>query len=311
MKNKSQFLMFGLLFSTHTYAITLENDFFDFNTYGHVGSDFGSKFNYYYNDQTKIISKSSVKNYDESYRASLDSAYIDHSLDKDWKLRIGKLPLIDNVDYQKLGEDIKKIAIDDKINNYDGVNLRYTTNTGLGHVFVNNILGRYKTTKDDDSFYDSVVGTSVTLREDNYKFRVGHSIIEPNIKQLSQAEDSQHSNGTISSIEITYGNEFFKHSNEVVKKNYSNDNKVVDTFRTNIEYRVSDLITPYTEYKEEFDQWKNGQKIIAGGFKYKFLKNVIIANDYKKIYRTFSDYEVVNQNSNDEIVISLGLTLEY
>lgn len=308
MKNISRFFFVGLLFSTHTYAISLENDFFDFNTYGQVGSDFGSNFNYYYDDKTKIVSKSSVKNYDQSYKAALDSAYMDRSLTKGWNLRVGKLPLIDTVDYQKLGEDIKKITIDDKINNYDGLNVRYNTPTDLGHLYVNNIYGRYKTSKDDDSYYDNVAGSSITLKDEEYKFRIGHSLIEPSMKKLNTG-DATH--GMISSMEFNYIFDSFKHSNEIVKKNYYDNDKVIHSFKTNLEYTVNTRFKPYTEYQEEYDQWQNGQKVWKGGVKLNLYKNFNIVTDYKKVYRTYSSYENIAQESNAESIVSLGMTLKY
>jgi hypothetical protein len=241
MKITKNLFFIGLMTSSSSFAFTVENDLYDFNTYGSVEKDFGSKFNYYYDKKTKIVSKSSVKPYDDSFRASLDSAYVDRSLDKSWKLRVGRLPLIDTVDYQKLGEDIKKIAIDDKINSYDGFNIRYKEATSFGDIYLNNIMGRFKTTRDEESYYDNVVGGSVSLKTDKYKFRIGQTLIQPNFSRPQDDMDETHNKGTISSVEFNYKVSFFKHSNEFVQKNYYNDDKTINVVKSNVSYiyRVS------------------------------------------------------------------------
>lgn len=291
-------------------AISIENDFFDFNTYGQVGGDFGGNFNYYYDDNTQIISKSSVKPLDESYKGNLDSAYVDRKISSKWNVRVGRLQLIDNVDYQKIGEDIKKITINDKITNYDGLNIRYKQNFDDGDLFVNNIMGRFKTSRDDDNYYDNVVGSNFVWKTPEYRIRFGHSLIEPNIKKVNN-DETTHSKGMISSIEFNYFFGDFKHSNEVVKRNYYNDEKVIHSFKTNLSYSGLGNVTPYAEYVQELDQWSNGQQVVSGGFLFKVKENLNITSDCKKIYTTYSDYEDVNQNSNLNLVLNLGLTLKY
>lgn len=304
-------VLLGLFVSIPTFAITLENDFYDFNTYGSVGKDFGSNFNYYYDKKTKIVSKSSVKPYDETFRASLDSAYVNRNIDSSWKLRVGRLPLIDTVDYQKLGEDIKKIAIDDKINNYDGLNIRYKETTSFGDIYVNNIMGRFKTTKDDESYYDNVVGGSISLKTEDYKFRIGHTLIQPNFSRPQGEQEDGHNKGVISSVEFNYVVSHFKHSNEYVKKTYYNDEKTINVIKSNVSYVASMKIKPFTEFQQEMDQWNNGQRVFSSGLQYNVYENFEIRSDYKKIYRTYSDGQDVNQHSNSQSVISLGLTLKY
>lgn len=304
-------VLLGLFVSIPTFAITLENDFYDFNTYGSVGKDFGSNFNYYYDKKTKIVSKSSVKPYDETFRASLDSAYVNRNIDSSWKLRVGRLPLIDTVDYQKLGEDIKKIAIDDKINNYDGLNIRYKETTSFGDIYVNNIMGRFKTTKDDESYYDNVVGGSISLKTEDYKFRIGHTLIQPNFSRPQGEQEDGHNKGVISSVEFNYVVSHFKHSNEYVKKTYYNDEKTINVIKSNVSYVASMKIKPFTEFQQEIDQWNNGQRVFSSGLQYNVYENFEIRSDYKKIYRTYSDGQDVNQHSNSQSVISLGLTLKY
>lgn len=304
-------VLLGLFVSLPTFAITLENDFYDFNTYGSVGKDFGSNFNYYYDKKTKIVSKSSVKPYDETFRASLDSAYVNRNIDSSWKLRVGRLPLIDTVDYQKLGEDIKKIAIDDKINNYDGLNIRYKETTSFGDIYVNNIMGRFKTTKDDESYYDNVVGGSISLKTEDYKFRIGHTLIQPNFSRPQGEQEDGHNKGVISSVEFNYVVSHFKHSNEYVKKTYYNDEKTINVIKSNVSYVASMKIKPFTEFQQEMDQWNNGQRVFSSGLQYNVYENFEIRSDYKKIYRTYSDGQDINQHSNSQSVISLGLTLKY
>lgn len=301
----------GLLVSTPTFALTLGNDFYDFNTYGSVGNDFGSNFNYYYDQKTKVVSKSSVKPYENTFKASLDSAYVDRNIDKSWKVRVGRLPLIDNVDYQKLGEDIKTIAIDDKVNNYDGLNIRYKEETSLGDLYLNNIMGRFKTTKDDESYYDNVVGGSVSLKTEDYKFRIGHTLIQPNFSRPQDDMEEGHNKGMISSVEFNYVINHFKHSNEFIQKTYYNDDKNINVVKTNVSYIGSSKIKPFTEFQQEMDQWNNGQRVFSGGLQYNVYENFEIRSDYKKIYRTYSDGQDVNQQSISQSVITLGLTLKY
>ncbi len=297
------------LLSFNTYAISIENDNFDFNTFGQVGTDFGSNFNYYYNENTKVVSKSTMKTIDKSYQGNLDSAYVSQKISSNWTLRVGKMPLIDNVDYQNLGEDIKKIAIDDKINNYDGTNVRYKKTYNSGDLHVSNILGRIKTTRNNDDYYDNVVGSNFIWKSPDYRVRLGHSIIEPNIgkNRLNSHADSS---GMITSAEINYYWNNLKHSNEVIRKNYYYNDKEIHTFKTNVSY-YGNNITPYAEYIQEFDQWENGQQVFASGIQLKVKDYLEIKSDCKKIYRTFSDYDNYNQNSNEDLVLSLGLTLKY
>lgn len=311
MKNKVNLFLVGLFISTPTFAITVENDLYDFNTYGSVGDDFGSNFNYYYDKDTKIVSRNSVKPYDETFRASLDSAYVDRSINKSLKVRVGRLPLIDSVDYKKIGEDIKTIAIDDKVNSYDGLNISYKESTPVGDLYFNNIMGRFKTTRDEESYYDNVVGGSVSLKLDDYKFRIGHTLIQPNFSSPQSDTDDSHTKGVISSVEFDYVVNHIKHSNEYVQKNYYNDDKTINAVRSNISYIGLLKLKPFTEFQQEMDQWNNGQRIFSGGLQYSVFKNVEIRSDYKKIYRTYSDGQYLNQQSSNESLISLGLTVKY
>lgn len=308
--NKIIFCAVTLLGSQQSQAISIANDLFDFNTYGQVGTDFGSNFNYYYDEKTKIVSKSSVKNYDQRYKGAIDSAYVDRKVNSNWNVRVGKLPLIDNVDYQKLGEDIKKITIDDKINNYDGINLRYKKSLDDGDLYVSNIMGRFKTTRDEDSYYDNVIGSNIVFKHDYYKLRFGHSIIEPSVNKRD-LNYSEHSKGQISSVEFNYYMGDFKHSNEIIKKNYYYDEKVINSFRTNLSYSGVQNVTPFAEFVQEMDQWNNGQQVFSSGLQFQFKDNLKVTSNCKKIYRTYSDYEDVNQDSNQDLVLSLGLTLKY
>lgn len=304
LKNKYVFIAASFLLTNQTFSkIEIDNENLNFKTYGNVQGEFVSKFDYNYNEN-KIIGKTVVKNIGNSYNVVFDSLYSEKKIGENNKIKFGLLPLINEIDYFKLSDDLS-ILSDNKIKNYNGFNLITNKNIFDQQVFFNNIIGFYEN-NDEKSYYENIIGSSVTFKNKFYKIRLGHSIIEPKIKEYNNL-----AKGTLSSFEFNYKNKYFSHSNEVIRKSYSIDNSV-EMYNTRIDYLgINNLIEDhkfklYSVYKTEKNNNFNGYKKITNGIEYNPIKNIILTSNYENKTKFFNSIEYKNEN-----YFNIGLNLIY
>lgn len=281
--------------------IQINNDYLNFNTFGNLEQGFGSKFDYNYKN-TNLKGKTSVNIYNDKKTVEFDSLYAENQFNSNTKMRVGKLPLIDDIDYFKLGQDINYLG-EQKINNYEGLNLIHKTEMGDQTFLSNNIIGRYENTANNTIYHENILGSSLTIKNDLYKIRFGHSLIEPDIDNVEL--NSFDVKGTLTSFEFNYKNDYFYNSNEYVKKVYSTD-KIIHSFDTKFEYLKLGRITPYSEYKIEVDQFNTGNKKILSGFDYKTSNNFILSGYYERKIDLITDAE-----TNFDNVFNLGVNFYY
>ncbi len=247
--------------------INVENDTFGLNTYGNIKEGFGGKFNYNY-DKFKIKGKTKIENKNEvnlsNYKIDMSSFYAESAItdNENNKLRFGILPLIDEIDYQRISEDLNNLG-EKKITSYEGINFTHNEKLFKQDFTLNNIAGRYKNSKDDETFYENVLGTNISMKNYFYKFSLSHSIIEPEIK----TEPNFSLKGNITSFNFDYKNDFIKTKNEYAYKTYG-DSKTVDSFDTKLEFLDFNKFVPYTNYNTEYDNLGIGNKKIIAGLAY-------------------------------------------
>ena len=301
MNKKILILLISMNSSLSMASIQINNDYLNFNTFGNLEQGFGSKFDYKYKN-TKLKGKTSVNIYNDKKTVAFDSLYAENQVNLNTKMRVGKLPLIDDIDYFKLGQDINYLG-EQKINNYEGLNIIYNTSIGNHTLFSNNIIGRYENTANNIMYYENILGSSLTIKNDLYKIRFGHSIIEPDIDNVELNYFDV--KGTLSSFEFNYKNDYFSHSNEYIKKVYSTE-KIINSFDTKIEYLKLGKIKPYSKYKIEVDQFNTGNKKILSGFDYKTSNNFILSGYYERKIEIINDSEPKFDN-----IFNIGVNFHY
>ena len=75
------------------------NDQFQFSSYGSLNSNIGSNFNYLVDDGTKFYGESTINYSNERYLGTFDNLYFSKIINKNLKIKAGKLRLKDNLDY--------------------------------------------------------------------------------------------------------------------------------------------------------------------------------------------------------------------
>ncbi len=282
--------------------INVENDTFGLNTYGNIKEGFGGKFNYNY-DKFKIKGKTKIYNKNEvdfsNYKIDMSSLYAESSINDNNKLRIGLLPLIDEIDYQKISEDLNDLG-ENKITSYEGVNFTHNEKLFNQDFTLNNIAGRYKNSRDNKNFYENVLGINISIKDNFYKFSLSHSIIEPEIK----TEPNFSLKGNITSFNFDYKNDFIKTKNEYAYKTYGN-NKTVDSFDTKLEFLDFNKFIPYTNYNTEYDNLGSGNTNVIAGLEYSHNNYLSIDGFIKKELK-FNEIE-----KNIDKSLSLSLNLKY
>lgn len=307
LNNKYIFTALAFLLTTQTFSkIEINNDNMNFKTYGNSQGEFVSKFDYNYNDN-KIIGKTVVKNFEDNYNVMFESLYTEKTLGKNNKIKFGILPLINEIDYFKLSDDLS-ILSDNKIKNYNGINLTTNKNIFNQQVFLNNIVGFYEN-KNENSYYENIIGSSLTIKNKFYKIRLGHSIIEPKIKEIDEYNNLK--KGMLSSFEFNYRNKYFSHTNEFIKKSYSINNSV-EMYTTRVDYLgINNLIKDskfkiYSIYKTEKNNDFNGYKKITNGIEYNPIKDVILTSNYENKTKFFKSIDY-----NSENYFNIGLNFNY
>jgi len=282
--------------------INVENDTFGLNTYGNIKEGFGGKFNYNY-DKFKIKGKAKIDNKNKvdfsNYKIDMSSLYAESSINDNNKLRIGLLPLIDEIDYQKISEDLNDLG-ENKITSYEGVNFTHNEKLFNQDFTLNNIAGRYRNSRDNKNFYENVLGINISIKDNFYKFSLSHSIIEPEIK----TEPNFSLKGNITSFNFDYKNDFIKTKNEYAYKTYGN-NKTVDSFDTKLEFLDFNKFIPYTNYNTEYDSLGSGNTNIIAGVEYSHNNYLSIDGFIKKELK-FNEIE-----KNIDKSLSLSLNLKY
>jgi len=300
------------------------NDRFQFSSYGSLNSNIGSNFNYLVDDGTKFYGESTINYSNERYLGTLDNLYFSKTINKNLKIKAGKLRLKDNLDY---GASIdvsklpKEIYSDNNIKNYDGINSIYQFNPDpnlkisfqtLYGSSNSKIYGIEQTIEEKQ--YDKILGTNASIYSSYGKTRLSYLEIEPSFENYSSDIDK----GVLTSIAHTYKNNFFKSYNEYIKREFKGTEKNVDSYYTKFTY-LENSFDPYASYSNTIEKSGGNQQSYSIGINYNPLKNLQLNSEYKKI---FSDTDYAGEfsgtgiglfsiNSQDVEIFSIAVNLNY
>lgn len=305
-------------------GISFGNDRFQFASYGSLHSNIGSNFNYLVDDGTKLYAESTINYSNERYLGTLDNLYVSKSINKDLKIKAGKLRLKDNLDY---GSSIgvsklpKEIYSDNNIKNYDGINSIYQFNPHsnlkislqtLYGTSNSKIYGIDKTIEERQ--YDKILGTNTSIYTSYGKTRLSYLEIEPSFDNYSSDIDK----GVLTSIAHTYKNDLFKSYNEYIKREFEGTEKTVDSYYTKFTYLYSSF-DPYASYSNTIEKSGGNQQSYSIGINYNLLTSFHVNGEYKKIFSDSAysgDFSgtgigLFSINSQDIEMFSIAVNLSY